>query len=68
MVSEKDGQFFIMLDMKPSLLSAEVVSTILVISSLNATQKNTVTRFDQLRLITSLIVILAGFKQKHKSK
>ena len=39
MVSEKDGQFFIMLDMKPSLLSAEVVSTNLVISSLNATQK-----------------------------
>ena len=39
MVSEKDGQFFIMLDMKPSLLSVEVVATILVISSLNATQK-----------------------------
>ena len=39
MVIKKDGQFFIMLDMKPSLLSAEVVATILVISSLNATQK-----------------------------
>ena len=34
MVIKKDSQFFIILDMKPSLLSAEVVATIPVISSL----------------------------------
>ena len=34
MVIKKDGQFFIILDMEPTLLSAEVNATTLVISSL----------------------------------